>query len=260
MCFTSIGVRKPRLLVAAALSLAFAGFAACEPGLQHKTLEMQPIGTVRNDPPPPPDAVSPSSGTLTKSDACTGLDFDPLDKALEPCEVPMPKPSELPSGLKDKLDVKVTPSTPQISGGGRVDLTVVVHNKSNEPVVLFFSGDPTPRFDVEAFDARGKRVDIPSGKQPPWPKGAAPPVREVKASRVTLEKNGSARMKVSWDAMKMKWAPDLAKTWDGRGYPRVPSGPLPKGKYALRVVLPLITDVDAPKVAIEVEASKPDRP
>jgi hypothetical protein len=32
----------------------------------------------------------------------------------------------------------------------------------------------------------------------------------------------------------------------------MPSGPLGTGKYSLRVVLPLIGDVDAPKVPIEV--------
>ena len=43
-------------------------------------------------------------------------------------------------------------------------------------------------------------------------------------------------MPLSWDAVKMKWAPDKLKgTPPEKGYPRVPAGPLPKGKYALKV-------------------------
>src|SRR5205823_934345 len=112
-----------------------------------------------------------------------------------------------------------------ITPGGRVDVTVTLRNKSNEPLTLWFSGDPTPRFEVEALDAKGKRVDVPSGKQPAWPKGTAPPSRDVKGSRYTLEKGGSARLKLLWDASKWKWAPERAKTWEGRGFPREKSGP-----------------------------------
>ncbi len=71
---------------------------------------------------------------------------------------------------------------------------------------------------------------------------------------MTLEKNGTAKLKISWDAVKTKWAPEKARGWDGRGYPRVPSGPLTKGKYSLKLVLPIFGDVEAPKVPVEVSS------
>ncbi len=231
----------------------------CGPPPQHKQIEMMAIGTVpagdRAPKEDPGDAgvTSPNSGTPNVAkDACSGGEIDPLDDALKQCEVPMPKNADIPSGMKDKLEVRITPSTSQIAPGGRVDVTLVLRNKSNDPVPLFFSGDPIPRFEVEAFDAKGKRVDVPAGKQPPWPKGTAPPTREVKASKVILDKGGVARVKVPWDAVKMKWAPTIAKTWEGRGFPRVPGGPLPKGTYNLRLVVPILNDIDIPKVPVDV--------
>jgi hypothetical protein len=233
---------------------------ACGSSLKHKTIEMQPIGTVPERERAPKEesidagVTTPNSGTPTagNSSVCAGSDIDPLDDALKQCDAPMPKAAELPAGMKDKLDVRVTPSASQIAPGGRVDVTVVIRNKSNDSIPLFFSGDPLPRFEIEAFDAKGKRVDLPPGKPPPWPKGTQPPTREVKAQKVTLDKGGVARVKVSWDAVKMKWAPDKAKGWEGRGFPRVPSGPLPAGKYNVRVVVPILNDVDIPKVPIDV--------
>jgi len=248
-----------RIILGVSMLVATALVVACPPPAQPKPLEMQPIGTVPIVDRTPKDdgsdsgVTAPNSATpIAQGEACSGGDLDPLDDVLRRCEAPMPKNAELPSGMKDKLEVRLTPSTTQITPGGRVDVTVVLHNKSNEPLPLWFSGDPTPRFEVEAFDAKGKRVDIPPGKQPPYPKGTAPPTREVKASKITLEKGGTARMKVPWDAVKTKWAPEKAKTWEGRGFPRVPSGPLPAGKYNLRVVLPILNDVDLPKLPIEV--------
>jgi len=175
-----------------------------------------------------------------------------LEEALRTCDVPMPKANEVPA-IKDKLEVKVSTSTPSTTPGGRVDLVLNIRNKTDNPLPLYFTGDPNPRFDVEAYDAKGRsRVDLPPGKFPGYPKGFKPDAREAKAARITLEKNGTARVKVSWDAVKLKWAPDKAKTWEGRGYPRAPAGPMPPGKYALRVVLPIIGEIEAPKVDVEV--------
>lgn len=244
---------------AAVVSVAFAAAAACGGPPQRKQIEMEPIGTVKNVPRVPvddtdADVTTPNSGTpnpLAQS-ACSGVDFDNLEEALRQCETPMPKASEVPS-LKDKLEVRVTASTTSTLPGGRVDLQVVLRNKVSEPVALYFTGDPNPRFEVEALDAKGKRADLPKEKWPGYPKGFKPETREAKAWKLTLDRNGTARLKVVWDAVKTKWAPDKAKTWEGRGYPREPAGGLPRGKYQLKVVLPFYgTDVEVPKVTVDV--------
>lgn len=236
---------------------------ACETPTQHKPLAMIPIGTVpvvtrTTEEPDGGTTTTPNSGTpsAAKEAACTSGDFESLDDALKQCDASMPRPGEVPAGMREKLDVRVTPSTPSITPGGRVDLTVTLKNKSPDPLPLFFSGDPNPKFEVEAVDAKGKRVDLPSGKPPKTP---AMPARDVKASRIILSPGGTARVRVQWDAVKTRWAPEKVKTWDGRGYARAPSGPLAPGKYTLRLVLPLIGviekgDLDVPKVPIEVSS------
>ncbi|MBX3199917.1 MAG: hypothetical protein KF850_23325 [Labilithrix sp.] len=230
----------------------------CPPPREPKKLEMQPIGTLANVPTAPPevddgsDVTTPNSGTPSPgTTTCGAPDFDNLEDTLKLCEVPMPRPSEVPS-IKDKLEVTVTSSTPTTTPGGRVDLQITLRNKTSDPLALYFTGDPSPRFDVEAVDAKGRRVDIPPNKWPGYPKGYKPEAREAKAAKVTLDKNGSARVKLVWDAVKTKWAPERARSWEGRGYPRMIAGPLGVGKYSLRVVLPLLGDVAAPKVAVEV--------
>lgn len=248
--------RYAMLAVSVCLTLALGG---CPPPPEPKKLEMEPIGTIKNVPTTTPDepgdggVTSPNSGTPSpgSASACSSAEFENLEEALKQCEVPMPRASEVPP-IKDKLDVKVTTSTPSTTPGGRVDVQITLRNKSNDPISLYFTGDPAPRFDLEAVDSRGKRVDLPSQKWPGYPKGYKPEARDAKATKVTLDKNGFAKIKVTWDAVKMKWAPDKAKSWEGRGYPRAPSGPLAPGKYSLRVILPLIGDVDSPKVPIEV--------
>jgi hypothetical protein len=60
--------------------------------------------------------------------------------------------------------------------------------------------------------------------------------------------------------VKMKWAPDKVRgTAVEKGFPRTPAGPLPKGKYTVKVVTPLIGvfeggdhEVSAPKLEIDV--------
>jgi hypothetical protein len=226
----------------------------CTPPVQRKPIEMAPIGTVANLPPQGNDGGSTTTSsndlpTTSRDSACTGGEFEALDDALKGCGSPMPKASELVKGLRDKVEVTVTSSTPSTSTGGRVDITVTLRNKSAEPVPLFFTGDPNPHFEMEATDAKGKRSDLPAGKPP---KSPPPNTREVKASRITLTPNGTARLRVAWDAVKTRWAPEKMRTWDGRGYPRAPVGNLPLGRYTLRVFLPIIGELDIPKLPIDV--------
>ena len=240
------------------LAGAFALASGCAPAHDHKKLEMQPIGTLPNVPTKARDdlndsgVTSPNSGTpLPGSASCTSADFDNLEETLRQCEVPMPRSSDVAS-LKDRLEVRITTSSSRIAAGGRVDVEITIKNRSNDALPLYFTGDPSPRFDVEAVDARGRRADLPATKFPGYPKGFKPEARETKAARITLEKSGTARIRISWEALKSKWSPQTARTWDGRGFPRVPAGPLAAGKYTLRVALPLLGDIDIAKVTIDV--------
>jgi hypothetical protein len=78
---------------------------------------------------------------------------------------------------------------------------------------------------------------------------------------VTLVANGKGWVRLGWDATRMRWAPEKLKgTPPEQGYPRVPAGPLPKGKYAIRVVTPLIGvfegvdhELSAPRTSVDVQ-------
>jgi hypothetical protein len=220
---------------------------------------MEPIGTLKDVPTTPVEEVgdsgvtTPNSGTPSpeRRSVCSSAEFENLDETLRQCEVPMPRAADVPS-IKDKLEVKITASSPSTSPGGRIELQITLRNKSNDPLPLYFTGDPAPRFDFEAIDNKGRRVDLPTAKWPGYPKGFKPEAREAKAAKVILEKNGTAHIKVTWAAVKMKWAPEKARGWEGRGYPRMPSGPLVPGKYSLRLVFPIIGEVDVAKVPVEV--------
>lgn len=239
---------------------ACALWTACAPPYQPKKLEMEPIGTLKNVPTTPiaeagdGGVTAPNSGTILPNNACTAVDFESLEDALRLCEVPVPRAAEVPS-IKDKLEVKVEPSPKSAAPGGRVEVVITLRNRTSDPLPLFFTGDPIPRFDVEAFDAKGRRADLPATKWPGYPKGVKPEPRDAKAAKVTLEKNGTAKVRVPWDAVKTRWAPDRARSWDGRGYPRVPSGVLGPGKYSLRVVLPVVGEVEAPKATVDITGS-----
>lgn len=196
-----------------------------------------------------------------KKDECTGFDIANIEDALlkSACEEPNVKPDTLaPVDLKNKLEVKLSASPTKSSPGGKVDLLVTFVNKSKDPLVLHFKLDPVARFEIETTDKKGKRADMPGGNPPPPPKGATqPPASEAKAARLTLAPNGSARARLPWEAVKMKWAPEKYRgTPPERGFPRAPAGPLPKGKYTIKVVTPLVGVSDSamasPTIEIEI--------
>jgi hypothetical protein len=198
-----------------------------------------------------------------KKDECVGFDIGNIEDVLlkSSCEETA-KPDAMQNvDLKGKLEVVASAVPTKIGAGGKADLLVTFMNKSKEPLTLHFRIDPTPRFETETYDKKGKRVDMPAGNPPPPPKGVTqPPPSESKAAKVTIAPNGSAKMRLSWEAVKMKWAPEKVKgTPPERGYPRVPNGGLPKGKYTVKVVTPLVGvfegvdhEMTAPKIEIEV--------
>lgn len=205
-----------------------------------------------------------SEKAAEKKDICIGFDIGNLEDLLakSDCEVPNTKPDSLQNpDMKGKLEVTLTASPTKIAPGGKVDLLVTFANKTKEPMTLNFRIDPLARFETEAYDAKKKRADMPAGQPPPPPKGhAAPPPADPKVGKITVAPNGSARVRVPWTAVKMKWAPEKVRgTAVEKGYPRVPAGPLPKGKYTVKVVTPLVGifeggehEVSSPKVEIEV--------
>jgi hypothetical protein len=195
-----------------------------------------------------------------KKDECTGFEIGNLEDTLGKVSCEVEKADDKQIEPKDRLDVTV--SGPQkVTPGQHADLIVTIKNKTKAPMPLFFTIDPLPRFEVETYDAKNHRVDMPTTQPPPLPKGVT--AREPgtpKTARVTLAPNGSAHVRVGWDAVRMKWAPEKVRgTPPERGYPRTAAGPLPKGKYTVRVVTPLVNvvegagkEVSAPKVPIEV--------
>jgi hypothetical protein len=203
-----------------------------------------------------------------KKDECIGFDIANVEDMLlkSSCEEANTKPDSLtPIDLKGKLEVTVSASPTKLGAGGKADLMVSFSNKSKEPLVLHFKIDPVPRFEIEVWDQptkKGpKRADMPTGAPPPPPKDAKqPPPSEAKSARITIAPNGSARARIPWEAVKMKWAPEKFRgTPPERGFPRAAAGPLPKGKYTVKVVTPLIGvfegvdhEMSAPKVEIEV--------
>lgn len=204
-------------------------------------------------------------GAAGKPDICLGFSISNLEELLskQDCEVPDKTPTTLENpDLKGKLEVKLTASPAKVAPGAKADLQVTYTNKTKENLTLYFRIDPVARFEVEAYDAKGKtRVDMPKGNPPPPPKGAAPPPpADQKVAKITLTANGSASARVSWDAVQMKWAPEKVRgTASEHGYPRKPAGPLPKGKYQVKMVTPLIGvfeggehEISAPKVDVEV--------
>ncbi|HWL89571.1 MAG TPA: hypothetical protein VNO21_27395 [Polyangiaceae bacterium] len=205
----------------------------------------------------------PGEDEITASHVvCTGHDID-LDAALiqRVCEIPTDKDAKY-QDLKNLLQVKALASPTKASPGSHVDIILTYVNKGGRPLALDFMIDPVPRFLVEAYDAKGnKRVDLPRGEPPPPPKDATERLPSPQSTaRVFIAPYGVAHVKVGWDALRTKWAPEKYKgTPIEMGYPRKPAGPLPQGKYQLRVATPLVHvmegsehELTAPKIDIEV--------
>jgi hypothetical protein len=215
---------------------------------------------------PSEGASEGDGGAADKKDECVGFDIGNLEELLlkSGCEEPGQKPDSVaPVDLKGKLEVTLGASPTRPAPGAKVDLLVTFANRSKEPLVLHFRLDPVPRFEVEAYDTKkaGKRADLPGGKPPPPPKGASPPpASEPKSARITLAPNGSARARVPWEAVKTRWAPEKYRgSLPERGYPRSAAGPLPKGKYTVKVVSPLVGvsegidhETSAPRVELDI--------
>jgi hypothetical protein len=257
-------IGRPALFTAALATLALFA-AACGNGKPAETASTESEGGAEES--TDGGAAENTDGGGEKKDECVGFDIANLEDILlkETCEEHDVKPDSIsPVDLKGKLEVTVAASPMRSAPGGKVDLLVTFTNKTKDPLTLHFRIDPVPRFETEAYDTKklAKRADMPAGNAPPPPKGATqPPASEPKSARVTIAANGTARARVPWEAVKMKWAPDKYRgTPPERGYPRTAAGPLPKGKYLVKVMTPLVGvsegvdhEMSAPRVEIEVE-------
>lgn len=168
------------------------------------------------------------------------------------CKIPASEADRTP-GLSQKLDFKLTGSTPEISPGGRVDLTLTIKNKSTEQVALVFNVDG-PVFQVQTFDAKGKRLS-PSGK-PKAPTGVVVDEDSVRTVKLLVGAGATLKTKLFWDAVKLKWAPEKIEgpiTTIGT-FPVAPAGNLPIGKYSVRLGTSLngVGDENLPRVPVEV--------
>lgn len=160
------------------------------------------------------------------------------------CEVPKATPESIPQrDLKSALEIKVATDAPRVAPGARANVTVTFTNKGMTELPLDFMADPEPHFEVQAFTPKGARADKPAGNEPALPpEVSSQAAAERTVARVTLSPKGTATLTVPWEAVKYKWAPaERAKgALPGQHYPRDVAGPLPKGKYVVRVIMPLI--------------------
>jgi len=256
-----------RLASFALTSFALAGaFAPIACGGSSATPPVAASTDTSSASPPVADAgasASEAQPEVTTSHAvCAGRDID-LDAALiqKVCEIETEKDPKYREVAK-VLEVKVAASTTKVAPGSHVDIVVIYTNKGQLPLALDFMIDPVPRFTVEAYDAKGnKRVDLPRGEPPPPPKDATERLPSPQGTaRIILSPFGIARVKIGWDATRTKWAPENYKgTPIEMGYPRKSAGPLPAGKYQLRVATPLVHVMEGtehpftgPKLDIEV--------
>jgi hypothetical protein len=215
-----------------------------------------------------PSASGPAPGATDDSGgkgktACTGFEIDLMDALIRSaCEVPNQKHDVKAQEVKDKLTVTAMVPKNSVPPGAHTDILVTFTNKTAVPLSLDFLVDPFPRFSVETYSQKNKqRVDLPNGNEPKLPDGFGPlGPGEPKTARVTIAANGTATAKVPWDATKLRWAPEKLKgAAPELGYPKVPNGPLPKGKYDLRVITPLINvfegmdhEISAPRTTVDL--------
>jgi hypothetical protein len=242
------------LLFAAPVLAAMSGCMKTLPPDDPSNQEGNPTEDAEAPPPEPPTlsggdpmvpvTVKDEGEGEKKALSCGGASIADLSAVLaQPaCEVKDAKPDEPQKELKD-LEITVAADSAKVAPGTSAKVTITYHNKGKVVLPLDFMVDPEPRFDFEVYTVKGARADNPKGDSPTLPPEVQDaPEPEKTVARVTLAPNGTAKVSASWNAVKFKWASkDKAKgAIPGRGYPREPAAPLPKGKYVLRVITPLV--------------------
>ncbi len=189
-----------------------------------------------------PDAGAADAAEEGGSNVCVGADLDLVNVLVQSaCEVPNLAPDAKRPEMSTLLDVKVSVNPPQVAAGGHADVVVTYTNKSKDPLPLHFLLDPTPRFSVEVYTATNKRAEMPKSRPPHGKNDPSPEPTAPGTARVTLAPGGKAHARLDFNAVRLKWAPELLKgTPPEMGYPTSPAGPLPKGTYSEKIVTPLV--------------------
>jgi hypothetical protein len=192
-----------------------------------------------------PPAEGGKAVAEAKAPPCGGVEIADLLAMISQsaCELPEEKRDKHDRDVTELLEIKVTSNAPHVAPGSKDTITITYHNNSKAELPLDFVVDPEPRFEFELYTHKGVRVDKPAGGEPALPPAianAATPEKQI--ARITLAPQGTAKLSLTWDAVKYKWASkEKAKgAAAGQGYPREPAGPVPRGKYILRVVTPLV--------------------
>ncbi len=249
---TSTESRLLRALAALPLVAALAACGAKTPNAESPENDESASADAKDAKDKGDSKASPKSGPATVKDddssggpmKCGGFDVPDLLAVLSQpaCELPDGTPEPQERDLKDSLEIQVS-ADQRVAPGSKAKVRLLYKNKSKNELTLQFVVDPDPRFSFEVYTPKGARVDKPAGAEPSLPSSVADaPAPEKKYAQITIAANGTAGVSLSWDAVKYKWASkERARgAVPGRGYPRDPAGPLPKGKYVLHVVTPLV--------------------
>jgi hypothetical protein len=216
------------------------------------------------DPMVPVTIKDEGEGGDKKAAPCSGAELPDLLASLSQssCEVTDPNAEGQQRDVKDTLEIRVALDPAKVQAGAAASVLLTLKNKGKTPLTLDFAVDPEPRFNFEVRSKKGTRIDQPPGAEPPLPPNVANATpEERKIARITLAPQGIAKAKLPWTAVKYKWASkERAKgALPGHGYPRDPAGPLPKGKYVLRVVTPMVGvfegvdhEITQPRTEIEI--------
>lgn len=213
-----------------------------------------------------PSAPPGDKESAAKPSPCAGAEITDLTSVLaqSACEAKGVDAKASPRNLSDSLEVKVALDVRKVAPGGKATVTVSYHNKGSKDLPLYFVVDPEPRFEFEVSRPKGGRVDRPAGHEPALPVAvaSAPPPDKLIAL-VTIAPQGTATASLPWEAVRHRWASkDAAKgAAPGHGYPQEAAGPLPPGKYVMRVVTPLIGvsegidhEISQPQLKFEIGA------
>jgi hypothetical protein len=164
----------------------------------------------------PACAHAATGSAAPQHEACRGTELD-FDRPPAACVVPH---AELTTPAPGALAVTTVPAPAHVKSGKTGAIALEMRNVSGAPLTLDVD-DSCLAFTAEAESAAAKSLDSECGGLC----GSAPTML-----RVTLEPNGVLRKRVDFDAVMRSVKGDACTE-------RV-LGPLPPGRYTLRVFLP----------------------
>jgi hypothetical protein len=147
-------------------------------------------------------------------------------------------------GIEGRLEV----SAARVAAGGEVKLRAVFRNTTREVVVLPFVWHAGPMNPITVLDARGRPVEVEGKRPAPGAAGGGMPGPPYPVC-LRLAAGGEATLDLLWRAVRWRYG-------EGHGPLGAPNqdvaGPLPKGRYQLRLVTMLQDPVGTLTAPIEV--------